>query len=368
MQWTAYLSDVEESLRRALELLAPRVRDIDRAARRILRRFDLGPEELRALAALRPEADRDLLRGRFDEYRGRLTSQARALARRGVSEEHARAAWFARTEAALPHVVGRGGERLPLATAILRLAFAGGFVISAAFDQARAESWRAYGERERQRLSRDLHDEIGHDLVVLKLYLEMIAREIDADSENGVRMKLEEAMGLIAQSLQSVRRLILDLGPAVLEEVGFLPAVRLYAQQFETHTGVAVEVRERGMPPELPGGIETALYRIVQGALSNVVKHARAQKVRIVVAGLGRSRLAMVIEDDGVGFDPEGLRQSFGLEAMRERIEGLGGRFSVESRPATRGRRQHGTRLALELPLPGAAEDRVPLRRVRRGG
>jgi signal transduction histidine kinase len=355
MQWTAYLSDVQDALRPALERLAPHVRDIDRATRRILSRLQVGPEELRILAELRPEADRDLRRGRFEEFRKRLEEQAHGLARRGVAEEHARVAWFARVEAALPYLVSKGECEAPLVAALLRLALAGGFFLSAAFDQARAESWRAYGERERQRLSRDLHDEIGHDLVVLKLYLEMIAREVGGGSGTsngaGVRLKLEEAMALIAQSLQSVRRLILDLGPAVLEEVGFLAAVRLYARQFASHTGLSVEVRERGVPPEMPSSYETALYRVVQGALSNVVKHARARSVRIVVAAASRSRLAMMIEDDGVGFDPEGLRQSFGLQAMRERVESLGGRFSVESRPAGGQRRQHGTRIAIELPL-----------------
>src|SRR5262249_45371016 len=157
------------------------------------------------------------------------------------------------------------------------------------------------GERERQRLSRDLHDEIGHDLVVLKLYLEMIARDLQSGAAEALHAKLEEALALIAQSLQSVRRLILDLGPAVLDQVGFLPAVRLYAGQFSAHTGLSVEVSDRGLPGPLPASHETALYRVLQGALSNVVKHAKARSVRVNV-GLRRGVLVMTIQDDGIGF------------------------------------------------------------------
>jgi len=357
MQWTAYLSEVEAKLREVLSRLAPHARRIDAATRKSLRGLGVSDEALRVLRGLRLEADR-LGRGGFENLRSELEREGQSLARRGVAEEHARVGWFSQLESALPYLLQDEGKLAPQMAALVRLAFAGGVFLSAGYDQARAQSWRSFGERERQRLSRDLHDEIGHDLVVLKLYLEMIARDLGAGADSDqVATKLQEAMGLVAQSLQSVRRLILDLGPAVLEEVGFPTAVRLYARQFGAHTGLKVEVRDRGTPGTLPSTYETALYRVLQGALSNVLKHARARNVRIVIARPRRSSLMMVVEDDGVGFDPKKPRQAFGLAAMRERIESLGGRFRVDSRPSGGRRRQHGTRLEIELPLARAGRD-----------
>src|SRR6185503_19463677 len=166
-----------------------------------------------------------------------------------------------------------------------------------------------------------------------------------------LRERVDEAADLVGQAIQSVRRLILDLGPVALDGVGFVPALKLYARQFAARTGLAVTVRARGLPAALPPSHQIALYRLLQGGLSNVVKHARATRVRVTVGPRGR-QVAMVIEDDGVGFDPATSRQAFGLAAMRDRAASLGGRFDVRSRPAgARGR--HGTRL--EVCLPGGS-------------
>jgi signal transduction histidine kinase len=142
-------------------------------------------------------------------------------------------------------------------------------------------------------LSRDLHDEIGHNLLVLKLYLEMISRDLVRPEGGNVALKLEEASTLVGQSIASVRRLILDLGPAILDEVGFMAAIKLYAKQFSGRTGIKVSVRESPLP-KLPSSYETALYRVVQGALSNVVKHAEASSVRVTLGSAGNSQVDMM--------------------------------------------------------------------------
>ena len=221
--------------------------------------------------------------------------------------------------------------------------------LSTAFERLSGR-WRSFGQQERLRLSRDLHDEIGNHLVVLKLYLGMIARELAKARPAQVREKLEEATGLVNQAIQSVRRLILDLGPVALEGVGLLPAVKLYARQCSARTAVNVHVKDQGLPPGLPAGHEAALYRLMQGALSNVLKHARARNVRVTFGSGAESTMAMTIEDDGVGFDTAVPRQAFGLAAMRDRVASLGGRFRVESRPAAGRGRSHGTRIDVELP------------------
>jgi signal transduction histidine kinase len=213
-------------------------------------------------------------------------------------------------------------------------------------------------ERERRRLSHDLHDEIGHDLILIKLYLEMIAMDLRRPNPPEIEPRLNEAIGLVSHSIDAVRRLVLDLGPAVFDELGFIPAVKSYAAQFSARTKVNVTVQEGYLPENVPLTHQVALYRLLQGALSNVLKHAQAKNVRISLGCVKHSVLIMVVEDDGVGFDPaiRPGRRSFGLTAMRERVEVLGGRIQVQSHRANFSGKKHGTRIEVELPLPGREE------------
>jgi signal transduction histidine kinase len=347
--WDVLLREVDGPLASALAMLAQHSQTIEASWRSKLARLAFTPDELDALARLTVEAYSPQVRaGAWDRYALALERVGHDLARRGLPETEAMAALVAQLESALPYVVtGRPGE---LAAALVRLTFAGGLSLTAGYSRARATSWRRFGEQERQRLSRDLHDEIGHHLVVLKLYLGMITRELAKQKPKRLREKLDEATGLVNQAIQSVRRLILDLGPVALEGVGFLPALKLYARQFSARTGVKVHVRHRGLPPALAPGHETALYRLLQGALSNVLKHARARAVKVTVGSQDGAVIFMTVQDDGVGFDTTTPRQAFGLAAMRDRVASLGGRFRVDSRPAgPRGR--HGTRLEVELPV-----------------
>jgi len=137
--------------------------------------------------------------------------------------------------------------------------------------------------------------------------------------------------------------------------VGLLPAVKQYARQFSTRTGIGVTVQEASLPPSLPSSYETTLYRVLQGALSNVVRHSRAKNVKITLGSVKESVIVMIIEDDGIGFDVarKTAGPAFGLTAMRERIESLGGRIHMESRPHRGGGRRTGTRIEVDLPLWG---------------
>jgi signal transduction histidine kinase len=181
----------------------------------------------------------------------------------------------------------------------------------------------------------------------------MISGEMEKARPAQIRDKLDEATDLVSQTIQSVRRLILDLGPVALEGVGFLPAVKLYARQFSARTGVKVQVQARSFAGPLPSGHETALYRLLQGALSNVLKHAHARTVTVTVRSAKGGGVAMTIEDDGVGFDTAAPRQAFGLAAMRDRVTSFGGRLRLQSQPASARRGRHGTRIEVELPLGG---------------
>jgi signal transduction histidine kinase len=287
----------------------------------------------------------------LDDLVASLERQGGDLARLGVPVEYLNTAVALHLESALPYAVAQRRDAARVARALARMAIVARLALVSGLSSARTASWGAFDDRERRRLSRDLHDEVGHQLVVLKLYLELIARDLPDKRNGGARQKIEEAQTLVATILQSIRRLILDLGPAVLEEVGLSTALRLYARQFFERTGVQVEIKETDLPDDLSPRHRTALYRLMQGALSNVLKHAGANSVKIVLGSMKDSAVVMTIEDDGVGFEATRPRQAFGLEAMRARVDALGGHFHLESHPTTPGRKRHGTRIEIDLPI-----------------
>ena len=195
-------------------------------------------------------------------------------------------------------------------------------------------------ELERRRLARELHDEIGQDLTSLLLGLKTI-------DEAGSGGKLKEATAnmreLVVTALQDVRRLAVELRPKALDDFGLVPAIERLASTFEEQTGMTVQLEDRLLGNRLPGEVETALYRIVQEALTNVVKHAHAQHVSILLT-LKEGSVAAIIEDDGSGFDPGARTEGLGLIGIRERLDLLGGHLVIESTRA-------GTTLVAEVPL-----------------
>jgi signal transduction histidine kinase len=207
--------------------------------------------------------------------------------------------------------------------------------------------------RERQRIARDLHDEFT-SLALLKLELEMTAGYIEQGRTREASRRLGEAQALLAETIKSVRRVVLDLGPAVIDEVGLPRAIRRATRQFAARTGIKVRLRGSAVPALLPPVYQVTVYRVLQGALSNVLRHSGAASAAVTLAAAPGPALVMSIKDDGVGFPPRGraARLSFGLAAMRERTEALGGRFRVESWPARAGRRRRGTRIEVSLPFP----------------
>ena len=210
-------------------------------------------------------------------------------------------------------------------------------------------------EQERRGLARDLHDEVGHDLMLMKLHLEMIALDCQKRKKgmSEFQPRVAEALALVSHSIDSIRRIGLELGPAVFDDLGFVPAVRTYVDQFSARTKINVVLQEGYLPPTVPMAHQVALYRLIQGALANVYKHASAKNVEISLGSRKGSVLVMVIQDDGIGFDAKARYGpgSFGLTAMRERAEVLGGRVHIESRRAGMSPRQ-GTRIEVDLPLP----------------
>lgn len=197
-------------------------------------------------------------------------------------------------------------------------------------------------EAERRRLARELHDETGQALTSILLGLRGVE---EAETDEQRRAAVDGVRELVRATLQDVRQLAVELRPTALDDFGLVPALQRLTHTFSESTGIQVDL-ESAMPAErLPADTETALYRILQEALTNVVKHARASRVSILLARKPSS-VTVVIEDDGVGFDVASARpDGLGLVGMRERVALLGGRLAIESTPGA------GTTCLAEVPL-----------------
>lgn len=198
-------------------------------------------------------------------------------------------------------------------------------------------------ELERERLARELHDETGQALTSILLGLKELEDAGAAADVSAATARLRE---LVVTTLQDVRRLAVELRPKALDDYGLVPALERLVETFQEQTGIEVIMEPQLGQERLPSEIETALYRIIQEALTNVVKHAQASKVSIVLARRGNS-VSAVFEDDGRGFAVDETREDgLGLLGMKERLSLLDGRLQIESSS------DGGTTLVAEVPLP----------------
>jgi signal transduction histidine kinase len=197
-------------------------------------------------------------------------------------------------------------------------------------------------EQERRRLARELHDETGQALTSILLGLRTVEQ---AGGEQEVRAAVAEVRELVRSTLQDVRRLAVELRPKALDDFGLVAALERLTESFTEQTGIAVGFESLLPAARLTPEIETALYRIVQESLTNIVKHAQAHSVSIVL-GRKSDTVSVIVEDDGVGFDPDRPREGgLGLIGMRERVSLIGGRLTIESRPGA------GTTFVAEVPV-----------------
>jgi signal transduction histidine kinase len=198
-------------------------------------------------------------------------------------------------------------------------------------------------ELERRRLARELHDETGQALTSILLGLKSIR---SANGPQAAVQAEEEVRGLVVQALQEVRRLAVELRPKALDDFGLLPALERLAETSGERAGLEIHVQANLPAVRLPGELETVLYRLVQEALTNVLKHAEAQTVSILLT-LQDGSVSAMIEDDGRGFTVGETREdALGLLGMQERLSFLGGELTIESAPGA------GTTVRALLPLP----------------
>jgi signal transduction histidine kinase len=197
-------------------------------------------------------------------------------------------------------------------------------------------------ELERKRLARELHDETGQALTSILLGLKPLESAVATEEGRAAVASLRE---LVVLTLQDVRRLAVELRPSALDDFGLVPAVERLADTFREQTGMRVDLESNLGEARLPSEVETVLYRIVQEALTNVVKHSGAGRVSILLTTKDGG-VAAVVEDDGSGFDPQPTGEhGLGLAGMRERVGLVGGRLQIESASGA------GTTLVAEVPL-----------------
>jgi signal transduction histidine kinase len=197
-------------------------------------------------------------------------------------------------------------------------------------------------ELERSRLARELHDETGQALTSILLGLKPLE---EALADHPARDALGDLREQVVGALQDVRRLAVELRPAVLDDFGLVPALERLIDAFAEQSDVRVDFRSALGERRLPSDVETALYRVVQESLTNIVKHANARNISVSLVRR-ESGVAAVVEDDGAGFDQRTMRaEGIGLLGMRERLALLDGRLEVESRPGA------GTTVVAEVPL-----------------
>jgi len=261
-------------------------------------------------------------------------------------------------ESELPLYVGK----LLTVTLLLGLAVAAGSIYRISRLEQRSEAQRARAEaaerelrslsqqllkaqeEERRVIARELHDEIGQMLTAQRMEIRNL-RHVRTAPEAEFVARLEATVRLSEEALRAVRNLAMGLRPSMLDDLGLGPAVEWQAREFSRRFGVPVTVQLEGRLDTLPDQHRTCVYRVVQEALTNCARHAKAKEIRVSVHG-GGDALAITIQDDGIGFNAaESRGRGLGLIGIEERVRELGGRFSVFSQPGK------GTVLSAEIPL-----------------
>ncbi|WEK35487.1 MAG: PAS domain S-box protein [Candidatus Pseudobacter hemicellulosilyticus] len=200
-------------------------------------------------------------------------------------------------------------------------------------------------EQERKRISREIHDELGQQLTGLKMDIAWLSKR-SAGQEEPIKQKFTGLLALTDEMVKTVRRISTDLRPAVLDDLGLLPALEWYSHDFKKRFDIPVHVQVPDITLDLPMEKVTGIFRAYQEFLTNVARHANATQVTATVE-LQPNELILRMADDGKGFDPEKIRRkkTLGLVGMQERISNLGGNCELDSAPG------EGTRVKMTVPL-----------------
>lgn len=201
-------------------------------------------------------------------------------------------------------------------------------------------------EEERAHIARDIHDELGQQLTVLKMDASWLYKKLNA-AEPDVKQKLKDLLDLMDTTVKTVRKISSELRPSLLDDMGLLPAIEWYLKEFEKRTSVKTYLKIPSKELSLTNAAKTGLFRIFQESLTNVARHANAGNVDISIQ-LKKGKIVMSIKDDGAGFEMEDARtkKTLGILGMQERSYMLGGDYLVKSQPGK------GTNVIVSVPYP----------------
>ena len=202
-------------------------------------------------------------------------------------------------------------------------------------------------EEERRRVARDIHDGPAQAIANVVFRAEVCERLIDTDTERA-KVELKALRGHIRSTLAEIRRIIFDLRPMAIDDLGLVPALRGIMDVFRDQYGLFTEVVVVGEERRIEDHIEIGMFRVAQEALNNVMKHAHASSVRIRVE-FALTAVTLIVEDDGQGFDEPGEDPGaghFGLLGMRERLQLLDGSLTIKSSKG------HGAKVLITAPIP----------------
>ena len=216
-------------------------------------------------------------------------------------------------------------------------------------------------EDERKKISRELHDVIAQTLTGINIRLAALKKEAGLNTK-GLERSIERTQKLVEKSVDIVHQFARELRPAVLDDLGLIPALHSFVKLFSQRTCIHVDLKVFAGVEQLDSNKRTVLYRVAQEALNNVARHAQAGHVEVDIQKLADG-IAMKIHDTGKAFSVDGLlkgrgRKRLGLLGMRERLEMVGGNFGVESAPGK------GTTIIAQIPLGKVAHGKPPVKLV----
>jgi two-component system, NarL family, sensor histidine kinase UhpB len=201
-------------------------------------------------------------------------------------------------------------------------------------------------EIERQKIARELHDQVGQNLTALGINLSILRNQLSDTWTGQTEARLNDSMGILEETAKRIRDVMSDLRPSVLDDYGLMVAIRWFSERISKRTGLTINVAYQDTKVDLPSETEITLFRIAQELLTNITKHAKATEVSIRLDSMD-GKVQFVIVDNGVGFDPAALKKigesRWGLLNVRERTDAIDGILTIASRHG------HGTRVVIEV-------------------
>lgn len=201
-------------------------------------------------------------------------------------------------------------------------------------------------EEERANIAREIHDDLGQQLTVMKMDISWLKKRIPLDFDLEIKQKITDLLTMIDVAVNSIRRIATDLRPSILDDLGLIPAIEWHLENFEKKSGITTQFEETVADLYFNNAIKTTVYRIFQESLTNIARHSEATHLKVVLEQ-GNNSFTLHIEDNGKGFDnaDRTRKKSWGLLGMKERAASINGKLSISSMPG------YGTKISLLVPV-----------------